>query len=312
MSFIEPARTGMFSRPSDIVFGRIVEELESFNASGIIDRGIFYTYVKEVLHNLGAAVYKEDQAILDIKNSNHPLPANFCTFWAAFSIKAPDNYIKDKGYDPRTDITLWHSLEAYTTDLVSAPNKCWNYCIECPSQMDLTSRIAVRYYISGEDARCYEFSQPSLMSFGTIPPMMLVDGHSPCYRSGSPQKVSIDNDKFLWTTFSNGCVYLQYWGMPVDKETGLPYIPDNPNIEKAIEYYIEYRLLRKWYLNNRIGDLERKVAMLKADSDEALGVAMTETKTPSFRTLMDVARRNKDRLSIFQLNDHNYYHRYAG
>src|SRR3954470_14279944 len=133
MSFIEPSRTTMFSRPSDIVFGRVIEELESFNASGIIDKEIFYTYVKEVLHNLGAAVYTEDDGIFDITNLNHKLPDNFCIFWAAYSVRPPANYIKDKSYDPRTDFTLYHTYELYSTDLVSAPDKCWHYEIECPS-----------------------------------------------------------------------------------------------------------------------------------------------------------------------------------
>lgn len=307
MSIIDKTRV-MFFRPTDIVFGRVLEELESFNASGLIDKGTFYTLVKELLHNLGAAVYKEDDGIFEVKNSNFRLPVNFCTFWSAWKVRPPDDFVRTDGFDPRTDITLFTTLAGnpYTSDLNTAQNKKWKYAIECPSQFDLTSKIAVRYYIDKDTVNYMNYTKPTLLSFGNTPNRAFVDSRSPCYRSGSHHKISIDDDRMLWTNFPSGSVYLQYYGMAVDKETGLPFIPDNPNIEKAIEYYIEHRLLRKWYLNNQVADLERKVALLKVESDEAFQTAMSETKTPSFRTLMEYAKRRQSRFAVYQLNDHNY------
>jgi hypothetical protein len=312
VSFIEPTRTDMFFRSSDIVFGRILEELESYDASGLIDRSTFYSYVKEILHLLGAAVYKEDDGILDIVNNNCKLPGNFCTFWVAYSVRPPQNYTQLKGYDPRCDYTLFHMLEEgthanYTCNINNAQNKNWKYEIECPSQMDLTSKIAVRYYVDGGSVHNFDFTYPTLLKFGATPNRMYVADNSPCYRSGSPNTISIDEDKFLWTSFKTGCVYLQYWGMPVNKETGLPMIPDKATIEKAVEYYIEYRLLRKWYINNTVADLDRRLAFLKTESDDAIKEALNETKTPSFQSLVRMARNNRNRLAVFQLNDHNYY-----
>jgi hypothetical protein len=302
MGKIEPTRTNVNFRNSDLLFGRIVEELESFEAAGMIDKGIFYSYVKEILFTIGAGVYMEDHGVIEVKNFNAPLPGNFSIFWSAWKVKESKEFREFKGYDPRIDYTL------YTMpDIQNALNKVWKFDIECPSQMDLTSKVAVRYYVDGNsvDHHNFNFSEPTLLSLGTVHSKEFIDQKSPCFRSGSPSTISIEQ-KFVHTNFEKGFIYLVYYGLPIDDDTGLPLIPDNPLIEKTIEFYIEYRLLRKWYLNNKVPDLERKVAMVKSDYDFAFGEALTETKTPSFQAMERCIKQNRRRLSKMQLNDCNF------
>ena len=49
------------------------------------------------------------------------------------------------------------------------------------------------------------------------------------------------SDNYIFTNFSNGCVFIAYKALPVDEE-GFPTIPDNRRFKEAVKAYIRYKI----------------------------------------------------------------------
>ncbi|WP_159308869.1 hypothetical protein, partial [Klebsiella pneumoniae] len=68
-------------------------------------------------------------------------------------------------------------------------------------------------------------------------------------------------------------IYLKYYKYPVDLETGLPLISEQPIIQKALEYHLMYYFFYMAWLNNDDANIERKVKDLEQKSIQYLAEA---------------------------------------
>ena len=91
-----------------------------------------------------------------------------------------------------------------------------------------------------------------------------------------------------------------YNAFPLDEETHLPLIPDDPIIEKCIEDYIKYNLMKNMVTNGD-GDVSRLLQLYRDDYKESLSQAIYLTKLPTFKSMTDMIRRNKKSLNLYQL-----------
>jgi len=294
MAAINPSNTMNFI-PAAGVLAEVKDELSSYNASGLLDPGAFYGYIHTLLHNLGAAVYQEQEALICIDKYVGKMPGNFQYIWDAYKVKNCDsgsNNFRDVsqgGYAFYTDVT---------SEIIA---KHCGYEIEVPPCLDYTAKITVRDYMRQPASPCYyNFCTPELLGFGLTPESGLYDKCSPMIRCRSQNKINITG-KTISATFYEGWILLRYFGIAIDPATTLPMVPENANIERALVYDIEYRTLRKMYINNTVPDLERKVAMVSADALDAFQTASNELKTPSFGRMIKAAQMNNNRFAIFQM-----------
>ncbi len=79
-------------------------------------------------------------------------------------------------------------------------------------------------------------------------------------------------------------------------------IPDVEVIKSAVEDYIKYKLLEKWWLNNNIPNSADKAAKMEANYRLSIKDARTDVKTPSFETMLRYRRRTRDSQDVFQFN----------
>lgn len=109
--------------------------------------------------------------------------------------------------------------------------------------------------------------------------------------STSPYEMTIDDNK-IRVNFDNDNIYLKYYAFPLD-EKGLPMIPDNQFILKAVEKYIKYQLLLNWWYNGEVADISNKWQKAEQEYNQAFAEAKFQLKLPSFSSLVDTIRNRR-------------------
>ncbi len=272
-------------KSSQPLFDRIKKRLTSFDEAALIDDGDFHKDVNHVLGELGLAVMKECEAVIKIKDFKAKLPANFSNFHFAarcsFDWKGSKSISEQKPY-------IFYQTEISN----ECPAKCEINCVK----KDTTTKIVVRTFI--DDTPCTFTSNndacPLILSSNVK--SHCLNMHSP-FKPG-PDEITIE-DKVIYTMFDEDSVYIQYYGSPMD-EYGLPMIPDQVNIEKAIEYYIYSQYFETMYWNGTIPNIAQMLTDARNQYDNKyLPAARYWAKLPTFARMIQSARRQRNKNRFF-------------
>lgn len=280
-------------KSTEELFGNVNEELSSFSEANLLDEGMYFKWVNEILGRLGIAYYSEEMAIIPIVNYKAEIPKNFKTFFAAFSCD----------YLSGTSSTPSRGRISYYTD-ITTQDCCIPGCNFVGDPCKHETKVTVEHYI--EENRIQDvFSNFQLLTLGNEAIREICDFHGLNRNSyGNPNEIAFSNNH-INTNFNTGYIYLFYYGLPVDPKLGLPLIPDIPRVEQALESYILFKQFRKMWLNNESPDLERKVAFLRQEHDDNMSAAFIESNTPTYASMKKRININKRNLQIY-LN-HNKY-----
>jgi hypothetical protein len=288
MSVINAANTLEFKN-TDTLFARIRKRLRSYDAAGILDEGDWYYWIKEVLDRLGVGVYKECEAVVFVKNFKGPLPDNFSYLYSAYKCTPSLTESKSQVF-PQTGFVFYieETRQPYT--------KCGTGWYATKEVID-GEKITIRSYIEGAPVT-YNFHSPLLLKLSGNA-KGICDGKCQNLFAKSPHEITIDKG-FIYTNFNNDSIFLKYYGFPIDPESGLPEIPSNTYIEKAIEDYVIYRIFEDFTFNGDVPDIEKKYQLARANSDDSMKSALYWVKHPSFQTAINYIRQQRKNLSIYQ------------
>lgn len=274
-------------KSSQQLFDRIKKRLSSFDAEDLIDDGDFHKHVVYILEELGQAVYKECEAVVEIKNHKGKMPANMRVFHAAMKCRTKGGRVKS--VNEQKPLIYYQDTEISQE---CPPNDCG---IRCNEDMGKT-KIVIRNFVNGEDEQC---------SMEAIAGLRLAPGSTICTEDGKkmfrnyPDEITIDDDGYVHTAFQEDYIYIQYYGVPIDKN-GLPMIPVNETIEKAIEYYILSQLFEDFYLNATVPNIGQSLQYINSRLDFYLPQARYWAKLPSFQKMVNSIRRNRSRNHFFE------------
>lgn len=283
------ATNDLIFKSSKPLFDRVKKRLSSYDAQGLIDDGDFHKYVKDLLEELGRAVYKECETVVHIKDRKAKLPDNFKYFYAAYRCT-----FKWHGVKSINEQKPW----IFYTD-TEITQECPSECkLECKKEFGKT-KIVIRTFVNGEESTCSSNNPRLLKLSSSVGDICTED--SPSLFCHSNDEIEIEDKKIIHTNFDEDSVYIQYYGLPVD-EFGLPMIPDQVNIEKAIEYYIYTQLFQDFYWNSTVPDIARMLADVRQQYDFELGQARSWVKLPSFQTAINSIRRQRGNRKFYQFN----------
>lgn len=267
-------------KSSDALFDRIKKRLNSFDAQGLIDDGDFSKHVVYILEEIGQAVYRECEAVLPVKDFKTRLPGNFKNFYAAYRCSfnwsgGPKSINEQKPY-----------FFYYDTEITrDCPKEC---TIECKPEYGKT-KVVIRTFVNGEcnEGTCHS---PRLLTLSPNVRELCVEG---CLNQFASHQGEIGvKDGYILTNFDSDSIYIQYYGLPID-EHGLPMIPDNENVEKAIEYYIYTQLFEEWYWNSTVPDMARMLGDARQQFTFYIGMARYWGRLPSFQKQVQSIRRQR-------------------
>jgi hypothetical protein len=275
------------------LFSKVRRDLSSFDAAGMIDEGEFPTYVKHVLKTMGLSVYKETSAVVPIKNYKAKLPEDFTLLHAAWKC-SPYVEAEQLVHLQGQGVSVYHDV---TWELIEGSSKCE---IEAVRNSDdrVLEKVTVRQYVK-DNTITIDYRNPVLLRLS--PNVKKSDCSDDCENvlSSSIHEISIRNGQIL-TNFTNDCVYLQYYAFPKD-EDGVPMIPDLEWVEKAIEWHIKAEVLKVWWFNNSVPDIEKRWQVAEAEYEKWLSDARFERKHPGFEQMINAVRRKRtiNKISLF-------------
>lgn len=281
---------------ADPIFGRVAEELSSFDEARLLDEGLYYGWMNDVLTKLGIGYYSEEIAIIKTENYRAKLPKNFKQFYAAYRCDRLESDYSVAG-GKRGILERHH----YYTDITSETDCFGKCCIPETSGLETRTSVTVEHYIDTTKFHT-TFSGFQLLSLGNTACYEIADFHS-INRSavGNPNQIAFSRKGYLETSY-NGYLYLFYYALPMDDKTCKPLIPNIDSVKQAITLYLQYQSLRRIWLNNYNPDVERRMMFLKAEYEDSMGTAYVEVATPSFQTVMARIRINKSRLKYLLNN----------
>lgn len=273
----------------------IKSELSSYNSAGLIDDISIYKWVTKALLKFGSNIMTLQDTVINVDNSQGLIPTNFYSLYVAYKCDKKGYYVKDeKHISTLQQSYMW-------VERVERTNH-WNTCDPC-CQQEQEKTIIEKFYHKDVEAE-FHYHNPVMLKLGRT--MKRNSCHAKCRNmivKDCPYEIII-NEQTLFTNFPSGDVYMQYYGLPQDKE-GRPMLPSTPKGE--VETYLEYHVKRKIFEGLLANGDDKNVAGMfqfyASKEDSQLGLALTETKfsklTPnSFRRLKKINRTEMQRYEL--------------
>lgn len=285
-------------KSADFIFSKVKRTLSSYKAANLIDEGEFPTYVKEVIRDIGIGVYREQDAVMRVKDYKAPLPDGFFLLYAAY--KCTPYFDTRDLIHPQGTVSVFNDV---TWELLK--NDADSCEVDACEDNKIIEKITVRQYIK-EVPRVGELVNPVLLRLS--PNVNRKKCTSDCQNllASSIYEITID-DGLIMTNFNNDMIYMKYYEFALDSN-GVPLVIDDEKVEKAVELYIIYQLLYKWWLNNEVPDLERKWQDAEVKYEKAIAEAKYWAKFPTFGGMLNLTRRQRTtNLLMIIGQEGNYY-----
>jgi len=314
---------------TDGLFAKIEDQLSSYSSNGLLDVGRFYSEIKLIINKLGIAAYDMTDAVVLLENHKAALPCNFYLLDSA--------WLCDANTPPTTGAILQSNFIMYnetTNELISQKNSCGiEGSSPCGEGVCNTTDVNIRDVISNgliiQSTPCNNNNENVLEKI-TVKEYVIPEGRTITWRNPVLLKLrnrksinidvcakdcknlfakSIDEisivqqgfNKFIHSSLESPTIYLKYYAYPEDPETGLPLIPEEPIIQRAIEYHLMHYFFYMAWLDGTDVNIERKVQDLQLKRDQYLTEAINYSKFPSFNKSIEMARNTRRKFAAYEI-----------
>lgn len=287
-------------KSTESLFARIRENLSSYTALGLIDEGKFFFEVKWFINHLGISMYEMDEDILHLKEFRGELPCNFYMLDSAWLCSRNNSTSKViDNFQGKTVIYTENTCEKVIVPSCSA---------NCQDER-VFDRITVKEYVQTEPySRTY--IEPRLLQLGN----KITDGvctkECPNLFVTSESDISIrrrGNSYYLLSNLKEPSIYLRYYAYPTDEETGLPLIPDEPILEKALEDHLMVYFFKNLWLNDDNPNVQQKLGFLTPIAMNSMNEAEYYAKLPTFQQMINTTIRQRNRYRSYEAQDKKHY-----
>lgn len=288
------------------LFSRISENMSSYLSNGLLDVEQFYPEVKWMVAQLGLAVFEQTGDVLILDKHRAELPCDFYLLDSAWLC------CQSKQAEMDCNLNYWQGKNVFftVTDNVTllqgncpAPNYT-GWSVNACDNHSILQQVTVSEYVTGAPCQTFNFNSPTLLRLKNHKTVgkVCTDRCQNIYCS-SPWEISINRKPggyFLSSTLKDPIIFLKYWKYPIDKETGLPLIPDDPIIEKALEAHLTHWLLVKLWTNSEVTDVENKIKYWEQQKYITLDNAKSYTKLPSWAYTVEMTKRVRKRWNSYE------------
>lgn len=259
-----------------MTISQVIAEVESifpqYTESGLVDRLAITNKVIKALKRFGNNIMVKREAFINIKGGKGALPKDYWHLMVA--VKAEPFEIRTT---PRYHETL---LDSHFYRQRTEERNVWNLTLDAYIPEDTTT---IREEFVFRRAKA-EFR------YKPVAPLKLVKAfkRSECaadspYRStdfarNSPYEINIYN-RHLQTNFSQGNIYMQYYGLPTDDDGDI-IIPDTQHdeLQDFIVLLAQEEVLYRVMMSDDDNTVANKYSLVKQLTEDKRQLAYTETK----------------------------------
>lgn len=287
-------------KSTESLFARMRENLSSYTALGLIDEGKFFFEVKLFINKLGISMYELDEDIIHLKDFKGELPCNFYLLESAWLCSRNNSATKViDNFQGKTVIYTQNTCEKAIVPSCSS---------DCQKEQ-LFDKITVKEYVQTTPYERH-YIEPRLLMLGNKISDGVCTKECPNLFCSSVNDISIKrrgNSYFLLSNLKEPSIYLRYYAYPTDEETGLPLIPDEPIIEKALEDRLMLYFFKNLWLNDDNPNVQQKIGFLAPIANESMAEAEYFCKLPSFQTMINTAIRQRKRYASYEVQSFRHY-----
>lgn len=303
--------------PCDELFAKIEDQLNSYSSTGILDIGRFYSEVRWCINKFGIAALELTDAIVKLENHKAEMPCDFFLLNVALLCDEHPtyNFITPQ---PQSRFIVYNRE---INEIISQNTTCLDsggfqinqgVAIEscratCNNEQVLQKVTSIDYVAESDPSarKGWHWHRPQMLTIRNKKSIKNICSKD-CknIEINSPYEISIEqqgNSYYIYSTMKKPIIYLKYYAFPIDLDTGLPLIPDNPTIQKAIEYHLMHYFFYMAWLNSDTQDIERKVKDLEIKRNAYMQEAINYTKIPSFQKSVEMANRVRRRFSSYEI-----------
>ena len=315
----------------EMLFSRISEELSTYNSNSLLDLGKFYPQLVFFSQQLGLSVFGYEEVVINLQNHRAELPCNFYLLDSAW-------LCDEFGYDEHQDYTtpeignggksfnfqaksVVYTERSCDTVLNHAncslpdTNKLYPVAIDACVQDTVLARTTTREYVitdhNDEAGRQHrKWHNPILLRLNNRKSVRNLCSHD-CQNlfSKYPSEISINkqgSNYYLYSTLKNPVIYVKYFAYPLD-ENGLPLIPEDRILQEALFNHLVAYFLRMLWTNGEDTNMADKVKYWDMKADFSMTQAKNLVKLPSFSTMIQVARRTRNKWNSYQVLWANHF-----
>lgn len=260
----------------------ILTELKKYDESGLIDYKSLNRWIKNELKRFGNNVMQLTETVLRVENGIADLPENFFNLY--FAVKCtPESYKFEEGCKENLQSShFWtQRLEnTYEWDNQSNSHKNTNFKL-----------IEERIVFKDNTTVRFRYNNPILLK-----PVKGIKKDSIAVKcknlniNNSPYEFNIVGEKMQFN-FTDGDVYIQYYGLPLDQSNDL-LIPDSRNLEEYLIAYCKRKIMEIVWLNDDDTNLVNKLQFLQQEEARLYGLAQTEVKFNALGNWAQKIKRN--------------------
>lgn len=264
------------------VFSKIKRDFRSFNSANLLDENDFPQYVADILKQIGNSAFKEERAVLIVKNGKAKLPKDFMQLHAAYKC-CGDNNNNSRQHLQRKSVFENH----IDCDIVKVKRGCE---IECDNNNGLIQRVTIKEYVNDNDCNIQNYNRVSLLK---LSPNVRQHCADDClnFLCSAQDEITINN-RAIFTNFDDGDIFMLYYAFPYD-EDGIPMIPDNVEMEKLLEMYIKWQVLLNYWTVSDVPDILQRAQYYEAAYNKAHAEVNFNSKLPGFSTLTNDIRSRR-------------------
>lgn len=296
---------------TDQIFAKIEDQLNSYSSVGILDTGRFFAETKWFIQKLGIGGFDFDDAVIRVEDHRGEMPCDFHLLDSAWLCDHSQEFtppiIQDRfvlynrvDYETiaqNTGCGINPVAPVINNGVIIQATPCNN------NNEQVLDKVTITEYFQGQPNVVAKYKTPVLMTLKNKKSVNRIcekDCKNLFARSPYEFQIIQQGNSFIFSsTLKKAIVLLRYYKFPVD-ENGLPMIPDNEIILKALEFHLMHYFFYMAWLNGDEGDIRAKLQDLEIKRDRYLVEAMNYSKMPSFVKAVQMARNVRSKFSAYE------------
>ena len=265
-------------RTFDSLLEDVKTDLRSFTTEGNIEPAQLIKVAMRVNYDLGLRIYKTKEKMLKVENGRVRLPEDF--FVMNFALVCGE-------YEYSVTLPQGTNIQEVVPEY--SP---WIEQLDCSDDINMGELTCLQ--TCGNTYGIIQVVNTEHRVFKTLAPVkfknsQFIDCDCPNLKTQAPDEAYIQ-DNFIWTSFQDGNLYINYQGALEDEDGNL-LVPDHPMLNEYYEYALKKRILE-----NAVMDGANVVPQLQLVLQEYRGArnnALSIVNTPNFSEMLKVWAANR-------------------
>jgi len=262
-------------------------DLPSFALENMIEPQQLIKLARKINYDLGLRINQTREVVLDICHGKVKLPDDFYVWNYGLSCHERTEHIGYDGYVGGTNIQEVPNIPVKYQEYPGGIEYCNNAAVPNSPNVFINCK--------GESYELIQVVHPGLTRKYNVlvqlkmKPSQNIEKECPNLYHNGPDEGWI-KDGFLFTTFQDGHVYVNYQGELQDEEGNL-MVPDHPMLNDYYEYAFKKRILENLYLNGE--DVAQRLQVIIPELKAARNNALNLVNTPNFAEMKQLWWTNR-------------------